>query len=765
MKRITQLALVLMTGYFGFAQTSFEASPNFGKLMDVTYDANIQNKLYAATQGNHLVVSTDNGLNWSLLYSFPGSTFLNDLRLVPGNAALSFSTKSNIYIFSLLTNSITATFPVPQSGVEGAGPSYVSTYSLFDATGTIMVVDTGIPVGFSTQGKTFFTKDGGTTWTEIYYTVDNDNVFIDNVSMSPTDDQKVFLARGLGNSGVNGGLWISNDEGMNWTESLVGLPVDPIAFNPENANDIFVGTGISFGQLPENLFRSVDGGITWTAQTITWSDQSLNNITSIKFNPTNNQQVILLEENEIIRTANNGTSWENLVYPVDVAMDYYYGTNASYNPFNSNQIAVTTDYYPQFLDNTTSLLTQIKVPFYNISSTVVGKYPNAKDLYYGAQGGRFRKNINSDETSIYDTQDPNVFSTRKNYMIADPIVPGRVFTYASMGFFGGNLNMSTDYGATTTNILQSFADDIQELTVDPNNNSVIYVSMRSSEGSTVLKVDFTDLADILTTEITTPQLNEFGTGVVTGIVVSATDSNTIFIAKKTGFYKSVDGGLNWTLSANGLESIDESTDLIWDMQQNPLNANQLTLCSNVGVYTSVDSGENWSLLLPGVDVRRVKHSPTNTNVIVATVFSNMYESASIVYTTDGGQNWTTISSEDLNHIQSYAMDYDFDGDTIYAYIGTTDLGVVKYEIHDASLATTPFAVSSNSISIYPNPATASVTIATDAVVEAAVFSLTGQQVLSSSSKTFDISGLSNGVYIVKVKTASGDDFVQKLVKK
>ena len=48
----------------------------------------------------------------------------------------------------------------------------------------------------------------------IYYTLNNANVFINNVAVSPTDNKKLFLARGLGDSNVDGGLWISTNGGM-----------------------------------------------------------------------------------------------------------------------------------------------------------------------------------------------------------------------------------------------------------------------------------------------------------------------------------------------------------------------------------------------------------------------------------------------------------------------------------------------------------------------------------------------------------------------
>ena len=763
MKKITLWAL-LLTGIAGWAQTSFEASPNYAKLQDLTYDPAIPNKLYAATNGNHIVVSADNGASWNLFYSIPVNEFISDMKIAPGNTALSFATRDMIYILDLSSATVTGSFPIPQSGVDGAGPSWLNSYDLYDGIGDTMVVDTGFSVGLANFGKTFYTKDGGNTWTEVYYTLEHDNVFVNDVAISPNNSDKIFLARGNGDSDIDGGLWASTNYGADWTETLEGVTLDAIAFNPANANEMMIGASIGFGEHPENLFRSADNGATWSIIPITFTDETLNNITKIVYNPGNVQQIIVLEENEIIRTSNGGTNWESIVYPVGIAMDYYYGINASFNPSNANQVAITTDLYPQFFNNTDESLTQILAPFFNIIGTSVAKYSGSAHLYYGGQGGRHHKDITTGVSSAYDVEDPNSFNPKRNYMFADPSVPGRVFTYASMGFFGGWVNMSTDYGATTTNILQAFADDMQELTVDPNNTNLIYVSMRSGEGGNMFKIDLTDVDNIVSTEIITPQVTEVGDGVITGIVVDAADSNVMYIAKRHIILKTLDGGLNWEAIGTGLDLPE--ADIIWDLQGNPLNASQLTIGTNVGIYTSMDSGQTWNAILPGVDVKRVEHSPLNDGVLVGTVFSTQYVQASIAYSTDNGANWSYVLPEDIHYVQSYGMDYDFEGTTINAYIATSDLGVIKYPIENLVLGTQN-PVLDNPVGMYPNPASDVVKVFADngaSVQSVNIYALTGQKVMESQSENLHISSLSNGIYIVKVKTSKGT-FSQRLIKK
>ncbi|MEZ0006214.1 xyloglucan-specific exo-beta-1,4-glucanase [Flavobacterium sp. 28YEA47A] len=766
MKKIT-IALLLLLSYASQAQISYEASTNFGKLEDLTYDATVENKMYARTQGNHIIVSVDNGLTWNLKFSFPNPTAqMKDLRQY-GQSGLSFSvvnsgTQDGVYLFDLATNTITHYYAIPNP----QDYAYVSSYSFYDTTGNDLVIHTSYSEGLTARTKVFHTKNAGTTWNLIYFSVDHDDVHIDNVAFSPVNNAKIYMGRSLGPNGINGGLLISEDFGMTWTEKLPGYTFSAITFNPLNSNDILIGTSIGFGIHQERVYRSTDGGDTWTNVPITWTDQTLNNITKITFHPVNPNHIIILEENEIVKSNDGGLTWNNTVYP-DGSTSYYYGLGASYNPFNQNQVAIATDLFPQFSNDGGTTLTQIKAPFYNVISVSHAKYQSTKHLYYGSQGGRLHKNLTSGVTSIHDIEPPTSFNPKRNYMVADPVVAGRLFTYASMGFFGSSLNMSTDYGATTTVLMSAFADDMQELIVDPSNTNIIYVSLRSGEGGNLYKINIANPEEIITDEIITPETSEFGYGVVTGISVSAANPNEIFIAKGAKFFKSIDGGVNWVEKINGL-TISQDADLIWDMARNPLDVNHFTAVTSSGIFATSDAGENWTAILQGVDAKRIKYSPVDNGVMLASVHSALGIDAAIYYTIDGGANWTYVSPQQLNYIQSYSMDYDFDGTTINAYLATTDLGVMKYQILNLPLGINNPGIAHNPIFIYPNPANdilnVGVTENQFEIKNTAIYSITGQKVMESTNNSINISKLSSGIYIVNVTTQNDKQFSQKLIK-
>lgn len=760
MKKITIAFLFFMSCYMQ-AQISFEAAKNFGKLEDITYDSAIQNKMYAATQGNHIVVSNDNGSSWNLKYSFPNPVArITDLKNIKGTS-LSFSlvnaeSENGIYLLDIATNTITGFYQVPNSSEN---PEIVS-YDFYDSLGTNLIVH----ASYSEGTKVFHTTNSGTSWNLVYYSGDNNDVHVNNVAISPANGSKLFIARSLGSNNVNGGLLISTDAGTTWTESMPGYTFDSITFNPTNANDILIGTSISFGLHDERLYRTLDGGTTWTIIPIDWTDMTLNNITGIAVHPQNPNHILVLDENEIAKSTDGGATWTNTAYPEE-STTYYYGLNASYNPFDVNQVAITTDLFPQFSNDGGTTLLQLKSPFYSITSVSVAKYAAVKHLYYGSQGGRLHKILPDGNTSMYDIEPPTSFNPKKNYIFADSTVPGRVFTYASGGFYGGNLYVSNDYGATTTILMNAFADDMQELKVDPNNSNIVYASLRSGEGGSLYKFNITDLDNITYEEIITPQTSESGDGIVTGVSISTGNSNEIYIAKATKFFKSTDGGTTWVEKINGLTGID----LIWDMARNPLNENHFTVTSNIGVFTTNDAGDNWTQVLSGVDTKRIKYSPLNDGVMVVAVHSADLSDASIYYTVDSGTTWSNISSAQLSYIESYSMDFDFEGTEIDAFIATTDLGVIKYTIQNLPLSIDTPNSQANPIAIYPNPATDILHIGVNGnafeIKSTAIYSITGQRVLESTTSEINVSGLSNGIYIVNVEAQSGETYAQKLIKK
>src|SRR5690554_3268041 len=80
MKRLIVLLLVV-GGFAAQAQMEFEGSERHGILSNFAYDHTVQDKIYAST-ANKLMVSTDNGDNWSVIYSSPTFSEVTNLKVI-----------------------------------------------------------------------------------------------------------------------------------------------------------------------------------------------------------------------------------------------------------------------------------------------------------------------------------------------------------------------------------------------------------------------------------------------------------------------------------------------------------------------------------------------------------------------------------------------------------------------------------------------------------------------------------------------------------
>jgi xyloglucan-specific exo-beta-1,4-glucanase len=752
MKKITLMACMLIAGYTAQAQLSYEAKEDYGRLRDLNYDLGVEDKLYAATLGNHIVVSYDNGTTWDLLYAFPNTTAqITNLKALPGGETLCFSVinsvdDNGIYVYSIEDGEMINTIALPDA--EGLS---ISSFDVYDAEGTTILLN----VSQDTGSTVYYTSTSGENWATVYDMTDYNNVSVTGVAIGTDDPNKLYLTRGNGTTDIDGGIFMSDDAGETWTEKLPGINFRGIDISSFDSDDILVGTdGGPASSYEENIYRSTDGGLTWTAQDITWTDEDYQSILVIKFHPTVEGIIFALEDNEIVYTNNNGDSWTSTVYGSESI--YYYGLSLSINPSDTKEAAFSTDFYPGATRDGGATVDQLKAPFYNVMSLGAVKFDGQEHLYYIGQGGRLHKNYETNMTDAYDVQPTGGFGGGTSTIVADPLTPGRVFTFGG-GFMGGSVSVSTDNGATTTPILSTFALDLVDVAADPGNANVVYITLDNFGTGEVHRLDITDLANITDVTFTIPDASGPGAGV---LVYPADVTNTLFTGIGNVVYKSTDDGTTWT----AIFTIDGAI-AIADLAKNPFDLNELAVAADTGIYTSTDMGENWTTSLEGFAVRKIKYSDLDSGFMAAGLY-NTDGDANVKYY--NGTDWVTVPAAELNYMQSYNMDFNFIGDNISAYVGTVDMGVIRYNFPIGELGTNNPVTIRKDIVLAPNPASGYVTVSTGAgsfeIKSIAIYSITGQKVLEAATNTIDVSRLSNGVYIVKAETDNGGSISKKLIK-
>ncbi|MDN3725133.1 T9SS type A sorting domain-containing protein [Aequorivita sp. SDUM287046] len=769
MKNLFTLFLILPLCFIDstplYAQLDFVGSEDYGRISNITYDPIVENRLFATSMNNHILQSEDNGETWEVLFSMPyqyANEFQN-LRMTNNNMALSFvkynrdSPDNSILIFDLNTNSIIKEIEIPHN----ASVKTIQSYAISTQNSDIILMNTVLDFGI--EEITYYTVNGGQNWVSIYSKNDHDGVSLNNIAINPQNSQHLVLTRGFGPNGVEGGLLFSTDAGQTWNWRLENIILNPIAFNPFNTDEMYVATGINFGNNPENLYRSDDGGDTWNVIPLPWTEGNLNNINLISYNPITEGHIIVLEENEIVVSNDNGTSWEHYVYdPVNVHL-YYSGWNLSFNPFNEEEVFINSDYFPLFSQDGGATISWKKNKYFRSTGSIGIFADNDVHLYYGVQYGYVHRNLTTQIEETFDLVPLDAYNQGDApALFIDTTTEGRIFTFSS-GWFGADLQVSNDHGQNKFQMHNTYMNYVDVLKVNPHNHNEVWYSLSNTMGEIEFwKADISDLNNISNSPITPPEA-----GLIKGLHFYENEVDKAIISIGTDIYKTNDSGLSWEISNTGLEELLPGTDLIIHLSSNPLNEHQLTLSTNKGIFTTLNAGESWSKIYEGI-VHKTFHSEYSEAHVIGIVFDSDVSQFKIIYSEDGGQIWNTIENEQLLQITAVDANVKFEEESAAIYIGSIDLGLMKYTIDLSTLGLEEINTLEESIIFYPNPVNHSIHLKSKYLLETiGVYNMNGQKLLFKNINAFqtdiDLSFLNKGVFILQVEDTKGNQTI-KIIK-
>lgn len=758
--------LIFFNSIPSYSQLNYITNNEYGRIFDIVYDLNTQNKLYAASMNNHVMVSNDNGVSWDVLYTL-SSGIIKELRTV-NDTHLSFYLQSTgvedfdtVYLLDLSTLSLTTiNRPVNLS----ADISWASDYSIYENNTSIMLYKQSYQIAWDSYDSVYYTTDGGATWTLVYDEIDNNLISVDKVLIGYNDPNLLFVGRGNGANGINGGILVSTDAGANWTEYYAGINIRGIGIDPNNSNHWIIGTDPGWGET-EAVYQTLDAGANWTELTIPFDDYSTQEINEVIFHPAIANKIYILETNDIAISTDGGINWTVQTYD-PYTPSYYFGMSATFNPYDSDEVIYTSNWYPYRSTDGGVSISRIYTPFANTESVNLSPDDAGQDkfLYYSVQGGLVSKNLN---TTVETTNGivPIDYATGGNppLYVVDNNQYGRIYS-ATGGFSGSALNVSTDHGQNFQTFY-NFWDPILSVEPDPVNTNEIWVSF-DSWGSSV-----TQIVDVTSPDPWAPNLTNItlpASGRHWSTWINPANNQEVLVGLGGQIWSSTDRGANWVNSSSGL-SLDPSSGSIFDIVQNPDNSNEFVIATSNGVWKSSDYYSTWTQLLSTNNVQRVLYDPNHPEILVATVYSTLTSDATIYYSEDYGSTWNMVPYNDIAFSQVYDIAIDFTGNGFKAYLATPDLGIITYNVTYDTLGIEDSVFSSSDITIYPNPVSDLMTVVFENGIQPSsitIYDLFGKEMKSNTNKSIiDISSLATGIYLVKVSNGSGEHLVRKIVKK
>ena len=544
--------------------------------------------------------------------------------------------------------------------------------------------------------------DGGVTWEEtgLIHEVQN-GTRCNKIIIDPTNDQKLLVA-------TNDGLFVSEDGGTLWTETIVSTVRD-IELNPENPDIVYASS--------DRFYLSTDGGMNFSI--ITDGLPSSSNVSRIAtaVTPANSDFVYLVVANSNngffglyqstdegasfdqmsnspniltyspIGDGNGGQAWYDLAIaasPTDEDEIYVGGINVWRSDNAGVSWTITSHWvYPSDIGYTHADIHSLD--FYG------------DDLYCGSDGGVFiTSNSGNEWTDLSEglqisqyyrialsTTDPNKVLTGSqdngtnifngsdeyihllggdgNWADIDPNNDDIMY----MAYPGGDFQKSTDGGNSWSNFSNGSGNGawVTPLEFDPVNSNVMYAAFsnvqKNSNGSWEM------LGSVP------------GSGTLRALRVAPSNNQYIYTARNGNIYRTTNGGDSW----QGISSSLPNLSITW-IEVDPENEERVWITmsgynSNAKVFYSDDAGSSWTNYsngLPNVPANCISYQfGSNDGLYVGT-------DVGVYYRNSNELAWISYNEGLPNVIVN---DIDFQYDTGKIFIGTYGRGVWTNDFFDA----------------------------------------------------------------------------------
>lgn len=544
--------------------------------------------------------------------------------------------------------------PMPQgrwipTGLPGGG---LITDMEWAADGTMFVT--------SDVGAFWRSRDDGNTWHGVGSGLRS--FYLACVECSPSDPDVILL-------GTSGGVYRSSDGGDSWEarregfprvqEATISAPVASISFDEDNHDTVYCGTGFHAMQndprsLRGNgtLYRSDDAGDTWRKVTSFPKGGSCTTFSIYA----KSERVLAATNIGLFESRDAGGSWKKLGgLPSDVVLDVIV------HPENPNLLHVTLQ-------------------------SPAGKFPWVGGVWMSKDGGgTWEHSSDGLERHVGDALNSFFATSLYIQIVRDPFNPDRLMT-ANISWGTDALYISQNGGKSWKNASQGippgklgwlgfFMKPIVPIAFDPGRKDTLYFGaplIKSTDGG---KSWFQTYCAETSPGSGFWSGNGLNVTCLHDVVFDPFDTKKIYAGYwDVGFLRSLDGGLSWQRSVEGL--LHEGN--VFRIQADLVTRDLLWASSGAWAYdagsmaVSENAGASWRVIgttqngLPDVPVYDFVVSPTSDTgrrILALSYGKGLYLSD------DSGSTWRAVLDRDgkTPFRYGYALAVDpFDQKIIYA---------------------------------------------------------------------------------------------------
>lgn len=747
-----------------------------GRITDIEIPNDQAETYYVGTASGGVFKTTDGGSNWLPIFDDQEILSIGDIEISENNTETIWVGTGEVNAGGgSLAYDGNGVFKSTNAGItwQSKGLPNVGSISKIvidpDNDDAIFVSAMGPLFRNDTNRGVYKSVDGGDTWEQKLFVSDSTGII--DMAIHPTNGDIIYAAswerirrpqyRHYG--GETSRLYRSLDGGDTWIEMTNGLPSLPsekgrisIAISQSNPEVLYSRYADATGNI-QGVYKTVDGGDVWTEV----NGSGLQNVgfhwwfRGVVIDP-DDENIIYNVDFNVQKSTDGGANWSPAFPGAHVDQHAL-----AFNRMVPGAVILGNDggvYYSA--DDGASYLKDVSLPITQFYRVHVDAQNDAK-VYGGAQDNNtIRTTTGSvdDWTAIYGGDG---FQS-----LVDPTNTAVIYALSQRGNLGKSINNGANFSGATNGISGSDRKNWDTpIVMDPFDSQILYYGANRLYKTTNAAGNWTAISPDLTNGSGGGNLT-FGT--IISISVSPIDTSTIYVGTDDGnVWITNNGGGNWTNVSASLPNRWVTKVLA---SRSDLNTVYVTFSGyrygedNGHVYKSDDNGSNWTDISSGLPDIPV-------NDILEDVYGNLFLGTDIgvLASPDQGANWSVLG-ENLPSV--VVTDMHIHEASEYLYIGTYGRSMYKLDLSEDILSVAHRSFS-ETIAIYPNPATDYVTISASESFEnisVGIYDAMGREIsrrdFSSSNTDEQIStqGFSKGMYFVKISNGHSQT-TRKLVLK